>query len=138
MFCFAKGDLPTECLSDLPETGSGSGAELTFNEIGQTLGTDLLYATCDDVMTVYFDGFQQPETDAMKHWEKTSQLRIPANTSVLAIQCKNLGAQEGILASLSTGSKTDNSWQCYKDLIDGWTLPNFIAPPNTFASANSE
>ena len=96
-----------------------------------------LYATCDDVMKVYFDGELQPETDAMKHWGQTSQLSIPAGTRVLAIECRNLGAQYGILASTSTGLKTGTSWRCSSSAIDGWTRPDFVFPPDTFASANT-
>ena len=89
-------------------------------------------------MKVYFDGELQPESPAMKDWTKTSQLSIPAGTRVLAIECKqDLHYQEGILASTSTGLKTGTSWRCSSTAIDGWTRPDFVFPPDTFASANT-
>jgi len=96
-----------------------------------------LHATCDDRMKVYFDGELQPETDAMKWWEAVSQLSIPAGTRVLAIECKDVGMGGGVLASTSTGLKTDSSWRCSNEVIEGWTQPGFVFPPDTFASANT-
>jgi len=96
-----------------------------------------LHATCDDQMKVYFDGELQPETDAMKHWERVSQLSIPAETRVLAIECKNVVGEAGILASTSTGLKTDSSWRCSSEVIEGWTQPDFVIAPDTFATANT-
>jgi len=116
---------------------TGSGTELTFNvENGQTLG-ESLRATCDNVMKVYFDGALQHETAGMRDWTVTSYLNIPANTRVLAIECKNLGAQEGILASTTTGLKTDSSWLCSRIQVGGWYLPNFV-PTSDFDSPNRE
>ena len=96
-----------------------------------------LNATCDNEMKVYFDGELQPETAAMKNWGQTSQLSIPAGTRVLAIECKDVGGEGGILASTSTGLKTDSSWRCSSEVIEGWTQPGFVFPPDTFASANT-
>ena len=97
-----------------------------------------LRATCNDTMKVFFDGYLQSETAAMGRWNETSYLNIPANTNVLAIECKNSEYQYGILASSLTGLKTDAYWQCSSVYVDGWTLPGFVAPPNTFADANSK
>ena len=97
-----------------------------------------LRATCNDTMKVFFDGYLQPETAAMGRWNETSYLNIPANTNVLAIECKNSEYQYGILASSLTGLKTDAYWQCSSVYVDGWTLPGFDPPPNTFADASSE
>jgi len=133
------GKLKTEAPACIACVASktGSGTELTFNvENGQTLG-ETLRATCDDVMKVYFDGVLQSETAGMRNWPVTSYLNIPTNTRVLAIECKNLGAQEGILASTTTGLKTDASWLCSKIQVGGWTLPNFV-PTYDFAPANRE
>ena len=99
-----------------------------------------LHATCDDRMKVYFDGELQPQTAAMKWWEAVSQLSIPAGTRVLAIECKDLhpGSARngyGILASTSTGLKTGTAWRCSSEVIEGWTQPDFVFPPDTFASA---
>jgi len=103
----------------------------------ETLYAVTLHATCDDHMKVYFDGELQPETDAMNTWEAVSQLTIPAGTRVLAIECKDVGQNKGILASTSTGLKTDSSWRCSSTQIEGWTQPDFVFPPDSFASANT-
>ena len=78
-----------------------------------------LRATCNDTMKVFFDGYLQPETAAMGRWNETSYLNIPANTNVLAIECKNSEYQYGILASSLTGLKTDASWH---DSVPVFTL----------------
>merc|ERR550517_2075230 len=88
-------------------------------------------------MKVYFDGELQPETPAMKDWGAVSQLSIPAGTRILAIECKDVGGVKGILASTSTGLKTDSSWRCSSEVIEGWTQPGFVFPPDTFPSANT-
>jgi hypothetical protein len=115
--CDSTGDLPTDFLS------GGTPSQLSV--------------TCDNVTKVYFDGTLQSETDTMKNWNETSRLNIPVNTSVIAIECKTLGGAKGILASTSTDLETDQSWQCSSVYVDGWTLPGFIPPPNTFGNANS-
>ena len=96
-----------------------------------------LFATCDNEMKVYFDGVLQPETAGMRDWTVTSYLNIPANTRVLAIECKNLRGGEGILASTTTGLKTDSSWLCSRIQVGGWYLPNFV-PTSDFDSPNRE
>ena len=95
-----------------------------------------LFATCDNEMKVYFDGELQPETPDMKNWGKTSQLSIPAGTRVVAIECKDLGAQEGILASTPKGMKTGPSWRCASQLVEDWTQPEFVSPPGVFSPPN--
>ena len=95
-----------------------------------------LFATCDNQMKVYFDGELQPETPDMKNWGKTSQLSIPAGTRVVAIECKDLGAQEGILASTPEGMKTGLSWRCASQLVEDWTQPEFVSPPGVFSPPN--
>ena len=95
-----------------------------------------LFATCDDKMKVYFDGELQSQDDAMADWRKTSELTIPAGTRVVAIECEDVGAQEGILASTGDGLVTDSGWQCSNQLVEGWTLPGFVSPPDSFSSPN--
>jgi len=115
-------------------------ASVKSNQAQQNAMT--LHATCDDQMKVYFDGELQPETAAMKNYGQTSQLSIPAGTRVLAIECKDLhqgqaGNGYGILASTSTGLKTGTAWRCSGTVIEGWTQPGFVFPPDTFPSANT-
>ena len=87
-------------------------------------------------MKVYFDGELQEQDDAMADWRKTSELTIPAGTRVVAIECEDLGAQEGILASTDDGLVTNSIWQCSDQMVEGWTLPGFVPPPSTFSSPN--
>ena len=87
-------------------------------------------------MKVYFDGELQEQDDAMGDWTKTSELTIPAGTRVVAIECEDLGAQEGILASTDDGLVTNSVWQCSDQMVEGWTLPGFVPPPDTFSSPN--
>merc|ERR1712212_186839 len=96
-----------------------------------------LSATCDNKMKVYFDGELQEQDDAMADWRKTSELTIPAGTRVVAIECGDVGAQEGILASTGDGLVTDSGWQCSDQMVEGWTLTGFVPPPDTFSSPNS-
>merc|ERR1719228_2807746 len=93
-----------------------------------------LFATCDNKMKVYFDGELQEQDGAMGDWTKTSELTIPSGTRVVSIECEDLGAQEGILASTDDGLVTNSDWQCSDKLIEGWTLPAFVPPPDTFSS----
>ena len=95
-----------------------------------------LFATCDNKMKVYIDGELQEQDDAMADWRKTSELTIPAGTRVVAIECEDVGAQEGILASTGDGLVTDSGWQCSNQLVEGWTLPGFVSPPDSFSSPN--
>ena len=98
-----------------------------------------LSATCDNKMKVYFDGELQEQDDAMADWRKTSRMTIPAGTRVLAIECEDVGAQEGILASTDDGllmTGSGSGWQCSDQLVEGWPLPGFVPPPDTFSSPN--
>ena len=71
----------------------------------------------------------------MSDYAKTSQFSIPAGTRVLAIECEDIGAGgQGILASASMGMKTGPSWQCASQLVENWTQPDFVFPPNVFSS----
>ena len=103
-----------------------------------------MHATCDNQMKVYFDGKLQDEDDAMLHWNETSELTIPAGTQVVAIECQDLGAlgtrgtwgPGAILASAEGGLLTSSlSWQCAEEPVAGWTMPGFMAPPDTFSTA---
>jgi len=102
---------------------------------GGTSGETFLSATCADVMKVWFDGALQRKTAAMSDWKQTSILTIPELTRVVAIECRNKGGVMGLIASTSTGLKTDTSWQCSGVPVTNWTLPGFVSPPNTFANA---
>ena len=112
----------------------------------------IVNATCSsNKMKVYFDGELQPETGA----RETSQLSVPAGTRVVAIESEDTGSHKGILASTSTGLKTDTSWLCcskkieglkevlnvFNETIDkqieGWTRPDFVFPPRIFADAKA-
>ena len=85
-------------------------------------------------MKVYFDGELQPETPEMGRWKNTSQLSIPAETRVVAIECKRVSGARGILASTTMGMKTGPSWQCASQPVENWIQPEFVPPPNVFSS----
>ena len=87
-------------------------------------------------MKVYFDGELQEQDDAMGDWEKTAELTIPAGTRVVAIECEDLGGRKGILASTDDGLVTNSVWQCSDQMVEGWTLPGFVPPPDTFSAPN--
>jgi len=97
-----------------------------------------LSATCDDVMTVYFDGEATHFTSSNWNWGATSFYSIPAGTKVLAISCLNLGGAYGILASISTGVSTSAHWSCSNTWIDGWTRPDFGFPQNSYPFPNAK
>merc|ERR1712032_1699064 len=83
-----------------------------------------LFATCDNKMKVYFDGELQEQDDAMADWRKTSELMIPAGTRVVAIECEDVGAQEGILASIGDDLVTDSGWLCSTSRLLLFTKPS--------------
>ena len=88
-------------------------------------------------MKVWFDGALQRKTAAMSDWKQTSILTIPELTRVVAIECRNKGGVMGLIASTSTGLKTNASWQCSSGYHNKWQLPGFGPPPNTFGNASS-
>jgi len=102
-----------------------------------------LSATCQESMTVYFNGVPQPpgqpQTPAMKDWKQTSYLTIPENTSVLAIECtaKRTSSEKGILASASTTPvvNSGNTWKCSSVAIPSWTILKDSTLPPVFADA---
>ena len=150
--CSEDGYYPEgSCSPDFCQCEGGTGHKMTcmeglyFNpeilvcdwmENVSTCKDRKLHATCDNQMKVYFDGELQEEDDAMRDWRKTSELTIPAGTRVVAIECQDLGAQEGILASAEGGLLTSSlSWECAPEPVAGWTMPGFVAPQDTFATA---
>ena len=100
-------------------------------------GCGSLFVTCDNEMTVYLNGIQQEQTTGMKNWETVSQVTIPAGTQVLALACKNKGANFGIIASAPKatpgGLVTNSTWQCADHPVDGWTQPGFDPPAGYFS-----
>merc|ERR1712180_34227 len=107
-FCFARGELATEC-RDPPHHTEALGSSYTN-------GCGSLFVTCDDEVKVYFDGIQQEQTSGMRVWQTVSQVTIPAGTKVVALECRNLETSFGILASAPTaklgGLVTDSNWKC--------------------------
>ena len=75
-------------------------------------------------MKVYIDG-ELHEDDNMLDWQKTSTIPMSSDTRVMAIECEDVGSQEGILASTNDGVVTDGSWKCSPEAIEGWTNPDF-------------
>eukprot|EP00092_Neocalanus_flemingeri_P077113 GFUD01095713.1.p1 GENE.GFUD01095713.1~~GFUD01095713.1.p1 ORF type:complete len:167 (+),score=33.54 GFUD01095713.1:88-588(+) len=100
-----------------------------------------LFATCDNLLMIYFDGVLQfedegwPGTDTYQ-WTSATELVIPSGTKVLGIECKDLGGNMGILASTSDGLVTNGKWQCsHNDKLVGWAEPGFEDSAEDFSEA---
>ena len=108
----------------------------TWAACKQTLVTDYLFATCDNVMKIYFDGIVALSED--NDWTITTKIVIPSGTKVVGIQCKDLGGYKGILASSPSGMVTDEGWQCSaNENLVGWSDPGFIDASGDFSSPTS-
>eukprot|EP00918_Siedleckia_nematoides_P001726 GHVU01004102.1.p1 GENE.GHVU01004102.1~~GHVU01004102.1.p1 ORF type:complete len:285 (+),score=9.68 GHVU01004102.1:113-967(+) len=95
----------------------------------------VLKVTCDDRVSVYIDGQATPIVQNY-NWQQVSSVQIPGNTKVVAIQCRDKArVKVGIIASLSNGVVTDNSWQCSGTLQAGWAGTPFTPNPAWWASA---
>ena len=93
-----------------------------------------VYAACDDELTVYADGDVLIENSI---WEISKEAVIPIDTVVLGIKCKDLGGLFGIVASLSNGLITDDSWFCSSTEVPGWNLPGFNDTNSLFSPAKA-
>ena len=85
-----------------------------------------LSATCDNIMAVYVDGVQATPNNAFESdWSKSSDYPLHACNSLVAISCEDFGVKGGILASTTTGVKTDTTWRCTDQLEAGWETVGF-------------
>ena len=116
-----------------------AGTTITTTEMASTttapsFGT--LFATCDNEMSVYFDGILQPETPGLDNWKRTNEFEIPSGTRVIGIKCRNGYGDYGIIAhsvgnrhvyGMRTGGEreADNNWICSGKHIQGWAQPDF-------------
>ncbi|KAK6173566.1 hypothetical protein SNE40_016991 [Patella caerulea] len=82
------------------------------------------HATCDNSMQFYADGVLYTHTND-NDWTKSSPIRIPDNTQVIAVKCLDLGVVGGIKLSLSNGIRTDRTWKCSATHQYGWETPQF-------------
>lgn len=83
-------------------------------------------ATCDNNMKVYFDGvLQSAPTSQSNNWHQATTFAVPVGTQVVGIECEDLHAVGGILASFANGMVTDDTWQCSCQASAGWALPSF-------------
>ena len=110
-----------------------------------------LFATCDNIMRIYFDGvlqFQDSDwgTDTYQ-WVRTTELFIPYGTQVLGIECLDFGGARGILASTADGMLTDTSWVCTNNQALGgsaetglgiWAEPDFEDTNGDFSTAYTD
>ena len=84
-----------------------------------------MFATCQNMMKIYFDGVLQYE-DTEPNLGATTELVIPWGTEVVAIESRSQGEAKGILASLSDGRITDDTWTCSSnENLVGWEEPQF-------------
>ena len=94
---------------------STSNKHSLFTTIAPSFGT--LFATCDNLMDVFFDGVRHPNHTSMANWGSPTKFDIPAGTRMLAIRFCNtdLASSKGILASIGGNSqiysvKTNDTW----------------------------
>ena len=108
--------------------------EMSSTTTAPSYGT--LFATCDNEMSVFFDGVLQPETPGLKNWKHTNEFEIPSGTRVVGIKCQNGYGDYGIIAQsagtrhvygLRTGGEreVDNSWRCSGKYVKGWAEHDF-------------
>ena len=99
-----------------------------------------LTSFCDSVIKVHLDGVlvgsaswqnPNPETGILT-------INIDSNTSVVGIECYDPGGfgAMGIIASLSTGLVTDESWVCSAQYVENWEQPGFQATGSLWTSAS--
>ena len=78
-------------------------------------------ATCDNKMELYADGELVISNDK---WNTAVDVNLPADTTVIAVECEDVGVIGGIRASFNQGIiTTDSSWKCSATLEEGWNLP---------------
>ena len=94
-----------------------------------------MYAACDDELTVYADGDVVIVENSF--WENAEEAVVPIDTVVLGIKCKDNGGLFGIVASLSNGIITDDSWSCSSTFVTGWNLPDFDDKKSPFSPAKA-
>ena len=93
-------------------------------------GPAKLAATCDDVISVYFDGDKALEGD---DWHNAFTVDVPAATKVIGIACKDIGGHYGLVASTDDGVVTDDTWVCSSKHVEGWNKPGFQDTNNDFS-----
>jgi len=89
-----------------------------------------LAATCDDIITVYFDGDEALQGE---NWRGAFTVDVPAATKVIGIACEDLVGRYGIVASTDSGIVTDDTWVCSSKYVDGWNKPGFQDTNNDFS-----
>ena len=73
------------------------------------LSLDLeLFVAVDNNIEIFADGLRLGE----HHGWSTATFSLPGNTSVLAFNARNSGGPGAVLASLSNGIVTDDTWLC--------------------------
>ena len=97
-------------------------------------GPAKLAATCDDVVSVYFDGDKALEGH---NWSNAFTADVPAATKVIGIACKDNGGGYGIVASTDDGVVTDDTWVCSSKYVEGWNKPGFQDTNNDFSSPST-
>ena len=81
---------------------------MTIYELGGG-GGFVLHATCDNKMKLFADGVQLGSNN---NWEEVTEFAVATDTRVITIECEDVGAPGGIIASGDNGLTTDSSWTC--------------------------
>ena len=102
---------------------------MTFN-IYMISGSKTIAATCDDEISVYFDGEKALEGNSPF---TVYTAAVPAATKVIGIACKDIGGHYGLVASTDDGIVTDDTWVCSSKHVEGWNKPGFQDTNNDFS-----
>lgn len=73
---------------------------------------------CDDIAhNIYVDGkLIGNTTDWSEVWKKD----ISDDAKIIAVECENTVGLGGLIASISNGLTTDNTWKCSGGSVPGW------------------
>ena len=95
----------------------------TNDEVNEVI---TLYAVCDEILQVYEDGVRATSLNGHESdWWAASKYNINGGAKLLALSCQNKDGSGNLLASTSTGVKTDASWRCADVLETGWQTIGF-------------
>ena len=77
---------------------------------------------CDNEIEVYVNGVLEETND---NWRMASTVHLGVPPVVVAIHCVDNSAPGGILAHLSNGEGTDETWKCSDSFEEHWNQISF-------------
>ena len=101
--------------------------------------TATLSVACADYLAVYVDGVRATSSNANENtWWASSDYPLTDCNSLIAIACRNGGGSAGLLASTTTGVKTDTTWRCTDQLETGWETVGFTETAGVWGNPASD